>query len=216
MKKLIFVFLLLAIASTVSLAQSGFTFGLKGGMSTSDIDPVKAGSLILKGQGDSLGLSINKANYGYHFGVFGRFQTGGFFVQPEVVFNSTKVDFNVKDFTPIGMVNGISSASYQNVDIPLMIGMKYFHFLRLSAGPVAHIHFSSSSDLTAFSGYADKFKNATYGYQAGIGVDVWHLGIDLRYEGNFSNYGNQITFAGNTYQFATTPSRMIGSVSWAF
>jgi hypothetical protein len=42
------------------------------------------------------------------------------------------------------------------------------------------------------------------------------LGIDLRYEGNFNNFGDHITFGGNKYEFSKKPSRMMLAVAMSF
>ena len=213
MKKVILVFTLVALA-TITQAQS-FAWGLTLGTSTSDIDPAKAGSLLLKGQTDSLSLMVSKGSYGFHFGAFARFKISSLFIQPEVLFNSSKVDFRALGFGTIkNTFDSLQSATYQNIDIPVIFGAKYFNFLRIGVGPVAHVHLAGST-LSA-KDFIDSWPTATYGYQAGIGIDLGHIGLDFRYEGNFSNFGSQITFGGTSYQFATTPSRLIGSLNIAF
>ncbi len=214
MKKLLLLLVLAAFGFHIQ-AQN-FTFGLKAGLSTGDVTPSKLGSIILKSQYDSLGLAVNNANYGFHFGIFARIQLSALFIQPEAVFNSSKVDFNVRNLTGGASIDSIRSESYQNLDVPVIVGAKYFGILRVGVGPVAHIHLTSSSDLLNYHGYGQMFMTATYGYQAGVGLDLGHVGVDLRYEGNFSNFGSQITFGGTPYQFSRTPERLIASLNIAF
>jgi hypothetical protein len=36
------------------------------------------------------------------------------------------------------------------------------------------------------------YKDATIGYQAGVGLDLWNLVIDAKYEGNLSTFGDEL------------------------
>ena len=45
---------------------------------------------------DAVSFGFKKANYGYHFGGFLRYQAKSFFIQPEVVFNSNTTTFTYK------------------------------------------------------------------------------------------------------------------------
>ena len=96
-----------------------------------------------------------------------------------------------------------------------MLGFKLGSF-RVNGGPVAHIHLSSSDGLAELKDYKASFQSATWGYQAGIGLDFGRLGLDLRYEGNFNKFGEHITFGGNKYEFSKTPSRMTLAVALNF
>ena len=88
---------------------------------------------------------------------------------------------------------------YTNLDIPVLIGFRPLKFLRVMAGPVASVKLSEDMKLRdALGEYTtntgDAFKNATYGYQLGIGVKLIGMDIDLRREGSLSDV-NQLNFA---------------------
>lgn len=57
-----------------------------------------------------------------------------------------------------------------------------------------HIALNNNSELKGLDGFKSNYKGATYGYQAGIGFDFSKLSFDVRHEGNFSKYGDHITF----------------------
>ena len=65
-------------------------------------------------------------------------------------------------------------------------------------------------------GFKEDFKDMTIGYQAGLGVDIGRIGVDLRYEGNFTKFGSYITFGGQQYEFSQSPNRLLGSVTYRF
>jgi hypothetical protein len=193
-------------------ASGQVRIGIKGGLSTFDI---KAGDLILLDQNDaeSFKLKIQDAKYGIHIGFFLQAKTDFLFFQPELLFNSNSVDYEVEDLS-----NGeirILDENYQQLDIPLMVGFRAGP-LRLGAGPVGHLAISSTSDLLNIDGYDQKFDGMSWGWQAGIGLDFWKLHFDFRYEGNLSNFGDHITFFGEKYQFDEKPSRLIASLGISF
>ncbi len=192
-----------------SQAQSGNNFGLKLGLSTDNLN----GETI---QNDGLSLAIKDASYGFHIGAFARVRLGEkFHIQPEVLFNSETVDYTLNDVSQ-NVINKIVSETYQNLDFPLLAGWQ-FGFLRLNAGPVGHVHVASKSDIGSnVPTYTQRFENFTLGYQAGAGLDIWRLVVDVRFEGNLSRLGDHMYFAGEKVNFSQRPSRWILSVGYAF
>lgn len=215
-KKIIFTMLLGVFAvSLFAQNKKKFKFGLRAGVSTTE---VKAGELLVTNAEEMahLKLGIQEANYGYHFGFFAQARAGSFFIQPEVLFNSNSVDFKALDLTNNEALPEILHEKYQYLDIPVMLGFKLFNTIRLQGGPVGHVYLNSSSELFDIEGYEEKFEQFTYGYQAGIGIDFWKLVVDLKYEGNFNNFGNHITIDGKSYDFNQSPTRLVASVGIAF
>jgi Outer membrane protein beta-barrel domain len=212
MKKLLFLIVFFATVQVATTNAQSFKYGIRGGVSTPDIKPSDVDSLRFKRGLDSLKLKVSDANYGFHFGIWGRLKLGNFYLQPEVVFNSSKVEYKLgKLRSPI---DSIKSETFYNLDIPVMLGTKVGSF-RVNAGPVAHIRLGGSSDLTS-AGFTETFKTSTWGYQLGIGFDAGKVGIDLRYEGNLDKFGNQLTIGGKDYEFSKTPSRFTATASIAF
>ncbi|MEM1322181.1 MAG: outer membrane beta-barrel protein [Bacteroidota bacterium] len=212
MKKLI---LLCCCLCTVFFAQAQFKFGVRAGLSTQDVAP---GELLVNREGNSfsnLGISVADANYGMHFGIFAQVQIEKFFIQPEILFNTNSTDFSVRDFGDGEAVDFVLNESYQHLDIPLMMGAK-FGPLRLQGGPVAHIFLNSSSELFDLEGYRQDFDEMTYGWQAGIGLDIWKIVFDVKYEGQFNKFGDHINFDNNGYSFNERPGRFIATVGFTF
>lgn len=189
-------------------------FLLSGGIHSVD---VKASDFIITNSNklDSFQLKLDNASYGYHFGFGIRFRFGQIYLQPELQFNSNKATFKIKEFDFPGTVDSIKTERYQYVDLPVILGLKA-GIVRLYAGPVAHFFLKNSSELFDVSGYDDKFSAATFGYQAGIGFDISFIGIDIKHEGNFSNYGDHIRFFGQKLNFDKKASRLMGTVSFKF
>ena len=208
---------LFLLAIGILLTQATFAqmkIGLRAGLSTTEVEP---GDLVVFDDGgmQDLVLSLENANYGYHFGIMVQAQIGSFFIMPEVLYNSNTMDYRVQDFRFGDVVNEIRSETYTNLDIPIMMGFK-FGPVRLQGGPVGHLFINSQSELTDIDGYEQKFDEMTYGWQAGLGLDVWKFVLDIKYEGNFNRLGDHMTFFGTDLDFDKNPGRIVATFGVAF
>jgi Outer membrane protein beta-barrel domain len=215
MKKQVGFILFFALFAVMVQAQD-IKFGVRLGLSTNQI---KGEDLIIKNAKDikQFQMSVADAKYGYHGGAFVRLGlTGRLFVQPEVLFNSSSVEYNLKDLTKPSMVQTVGKESYQNIDIPVLVGLK-LGAIHLQAGPVGHVFISSKSDIpTTGTEYVQKFKSLTYSYQVGAGLDVGSLLFDVKYESDLSKFGDHFTFYGRNFPFSTNASRVVFSLGYAF
>ncbi len=203
--------MLFMLLSTLSFSQ--FEMGLRAGVSSTDLSPE---SILINDGENNTEISIAEAKYGFHLGLYTRVSIANIFIEPSFLFNSSTVDYNLdRQIFDTGIISTIGSETYNNLDIPLMVGMK-IGFLRIQGGPVAHIFLNSASDLTDISGYSQKFQDATFGVQGGLGFDIWKIRLDLNYETNLSKFGGDIDVNGNPYQFDQRPSRLIASVGLRF
>jgi hypothetical protein len=209
MKQFIFIFLLACISYN-SFGQ--IEFGVKTGLSSYDL--AKDGIIINQGD-QNIEWNIKNAGYGHHFGIYTRLSILGIFIEPSLLFNSSKVNYDIKTYGESGVFNTIKSEKYNHMDIPVIAGFK-LGVLRFQGGVVGHLFINSVSDVVDIKGYEQRFKQATYGWQAGTGLDIWKLRLDLMYEGNFDKYGDHITIGGHPYTFAETPSRLMLTLGYKF
>lgn len=212
-RKLLFTGLFSLCLTAIFAQNEKVKWGIRAGLSTTEID---ADELIVTNDAamEQLRLAVADANYGFHFGFFT--QVGRkFFMQPEILFNSNSVDFKVTETNVGAQIPVILRETYQYLDVPLMLGFRAGP-IRLQGGPVGHVFLNSSSELTDVAGYEDKFDEFTYGWQAGLGVDFWNIVFDLKYEGNFNNFGDHIVIDGREYEFSQAPTRVVATVGVAF
>jgi hypothetical protein len=184
----------LLIVSSVFWAQAGGACGQS---------PLNVGALI-GANFSSLPTSENQvsSNYvgGLALGAFARVNVKKFLIQPEVMFMMKGASM---ELNPAGSTNREKVTFRTNhLDVPLMLGYNLVNIplfkLRIVAGPVASFRLSESDDLanyvernqSSFSNYdnAQKFVNTTdWGFQAGIGADIWKICLDVRYAGSFTD-----------------------------
>jgi hypothetical protein len=173
MKKLFTLTLLLFFIGLSAKAQI-FTIGPKLGISNT--------TLSLKD--NVAAYEAGEAKYSYHGGIFARVKITGFYVQPEIYFNSVK-----GEYTDASEPSDVKTLEFnQNkIDMPILVGWKMGPF-RINAGPVASFNLDEVDASSANTSNAvSEYKSAVFAYQAGIGLDISKLIVDLRYEGNLSN-----------------------------
>lgn len=184
-------------------------FGIKGGLNISN---VKASEILTDD------YRINPAasgNLGYHVGGFLRASLVGIFIQPELYFSSLSNEYKVEDLSATGAAEQLVKQKIGRIDVPVLVGVKLGTF-RLGLGPVGSIIVSDKSDLTDITGYEATLKSATFGYQLGAGVDIWKIGIDLRYEGNLTKLGDHLDIGGQTINLDNRVRQIIISLGITF
>ncbi len=185
MKKSILI-LLAVILSSGAFAQ--FSWGLKAGATSNNfkLEDINIDTQqTIEAAGD--------ASWGFHGGVFVRLSMLGIMIQPEVIFSMAENNMLVNDMG----IEEIRSQKFNKLDIPVLLGVKLGP-VRLMAGPAASVMLSSTSDL--WDNAENLYKSATFGYQAGVGVDILKkITLDVRYEGGLNNFGDEITIGQETF-----------------
>ncbi|SDB94118.1 porin family protein [Williamwhitmania taraxaci] len=209
MKRLFLSICALVFMISVANAQL-FKFGIKAGVSSSRI---KFDTKTLNNGTNDYEIKSGDALVGMHFGFVSRVQLLGLFVQPELYFSSTGGDVKIKNIT--ANTETIKKQKFSRIDIPVLVGWK-FGPARVGVGPVASIIIADKAVLKEYTGYEEQFNKATFGYQVGVGLDLWKLGVDLRYEGSLSKLGDGVKIGGQTRSFDSRNSQVLASVSLYF
>ena len=180
------------------------SFGVRGGFNTST---VKLSDNNVSGYE----LNYDKGNFGYHFGVMGQLKVLGVFIQPELLFTTTKSSLAVKHLgkTTYGDQN------FYKLDLPVIVGVKLGP-LKLQAGPVASAPLGTKSQVLDDIGLSQKLKGATVGFQAGAGLQLSSLLLDIKYEGNLSKLGDGMTINSQQVNFDQRVSQVIFSIGYLF
>lgn len=169
-------------------------FVANGAMAQLDFGPrVAFLSTSIKLDDPAAGIEEGDAQFGYQFGVFARVNLIGLYVQPEVLFtNSNSV---------VSALTQDVDLSFNKVDVPVMLGMKVGP-VRIQAGPTLSFLTSAESKLPSgtVTDIKDQYNSTTWGYQAGVGLDVWKLIFDVKYEGNLSAFADAVPGGINTDQ----------------
>lgn len=194
-----FLVALLVMLPALSMAQDKFlSFGLKVGANFSQLNTLKLQAPRL-GPGGIPMVSGGQIVYDFFQNnsstttgiVGGAFVRIGrkVFIQPELLLSAKGGSF---DIARMGLATQKIDVKLTTLDIPLLVGVKFGPF-RLNAGPMASLTVSQNENLKAALGryttqtIDETLKKAVFGYQAGIGVTLVGINLDLRYEGNLSD-----------------------------
>jgi hypothetical protein len=172
MKKYILSVALLVI--TIAGAKAQASLGIKGGINLSKINR------------DDLTESTVT---GYQVGLYGRLGNN-LYLQPELYLGSRGSEFE----TTVAGVTAKSKVRFTTLNVPLLIGTKIVNAgtinVRAMVGPVYSYNLDKNTNAAnnasgAINDFGD-YKNSTLGFQAGAGVDIGSINVDLRYEGGLT------------------------------
>lgn len=191
-----------------------FSWGVRLGAVSTSIDATP--QTISSANMDSLLLSVANTNFGIQGGFYTRIKLGPAYIQPEVLFTSESYNYTKEDLTGSGVQEALTDR-FNSLDIPIMVGVK-MSFFRLQAGPIGSILISNDNQLEMLSEtYERKLSNLTWGYQAGAGVDIGSVNIDLKYEGGLNNaFVSDYEIFGETYQFDARQNRWVLTIGLKF
>jgi len=138
--------------------------------------------------GTTSDIKSGDAQYGLNIGAFVKIEAAKFYVQPEVIYASTKSDIRIGNGG--GFTQQVIDTKLDKFDIPVMLGAKILGPLSLQVGPVASIVVSESDGLgDNINNAIQDYENFNLGFQTGAALDLGSLMIDLRYEGNLKDLG---------------------------
>jgi hypothetical protein len=205
--KVILIVLLPLLVTSITYGQ--IRFGIRGGINSSKL---KSNSEITTGD-----YKITYPNYamlGYHVGLISQIQLFNFFIQPELLYTVTRNDINIYDLNSPNPTEANATLQKLNrIDVPVLFGIK-FKVLKLEAGPVATFLISDDSDLKRITTYDLQLNRASVGFQAGAGLDIGKIALDVKYEGSLSKLGTGIKVGGNNMSFDSRINQIIVSVGF--
>ncbi|MCF0040396.1 PorT family protein [Dyadobacter sp. CY399] len=165
-------------------------FGIKAGANLSNING--SNDLSLSPGGNAFDFRDNdNRSLGFAGGVFFRFGKT-LYIQPEILLSQKGGKFNVYED---GVLNdGKVDVRFSNLDVPVLFGVRIAKFFRVNVGPMASLRLNkngkigdSFDDVTGGNSGAEFKNRLAFGYQAGVGLDLGRLSLDVRYEGNFTD-----------------------------
>ncbi len=194
-KTLVISTFLLTLFCFSAQAQTGSSFGVKGGLNYG------ANGDYFESIGEN--AQNPERHVGFHLGVFGKIGNRLYF-RPELLYTSTKSDYDSDELT------------IKKIDIPLLVGVKVIGPISVFAGPSFQYILDTEFEGTNIDNIENEF---SVGLNFGIGVNFNKIGVDLRYERGFSE--NEGTFIENNIgpdavsRIDTRPNQLILSLSIA-
>ena len=172
----------------------------------------------------SIMSNIQNNSWGFHGGVFMRIKLFALYAQPEIVFTSNSFDYAVETvpsvvWSPSSLYYepNTTSQRFNRLSVPLLVGTKLGP-LRINAGPAASIQIGSPKDLINDPKFGDMYKRALWGFQAGVGVDIFkNITFDVRYAGSLGEkYGGTYTIGNQSYKLDQGQKSFLVSLGFMF
>jgi len=200
MKKILFL-LAMVCASAAAFGQT-ITAGPRLGVSSSQL-------LV----GDIQGAENGDRSFGFQAGVFARLSLGAVYIQPEVLFSNTGGQ-TITRF-PDGP-DAVLDYNFNKLDVPILVGVKSGP-VRFNVGPVFGVLLDAEatepvSQVT--EDVSEFYREGTFGFQAGVGFDLWNLIIDLKYEGGISQFSKNIRIGGQRFESDQRQNQFILAVGY--
>lgn len=188
-------------------AISQVKFGIKAGASTTTVPTYNVST------GTTTISALKDAAWGIHAGIFIRAGLGPVYLQPEVVFASNTYEYNVTTSS----ISDVVDQKFNRLEIPVLVGIKLGP-LRLNAGPSATVPIGTPKALVNDPNFDNLYRGTTFGYQAGIGVDIFNtLTLDARYGGSLSKkFGDDVSVLGQTFRLDSRQPSIILSLGIMF
>ena len=204
MKKLL-IFTLAVLMGLPAFSQ--INFGLKLGANTATVPTYNITTGVNNIE------AVKNAQWGLQAGAFLRIGIKSFFIQPELMLASNSYEYNVTTSTSSDFL----TQKFTRLEIPVLLGVKLGP-LHLNVGPSANIQIGSPEALIDHPDFGELYRSATYGYQAGLGVDLFkRLVIDARYGGSLSEkFGESVTLGSQTFNLDSRQPSFIISLGIMF
>ncbi|QCR23538.1 porin family protein [Pontibacter sp. SGAir0037] len=178
-----FLLTILAVITLHMSAQAQFSLGIKGGVSSSKVS--------IDGTDNTSQYRDPQNITGYHGGLFARIQVASIFIQPEALFASSGGKITFMDQTTATPTNSEEEFKFSRLDVPVTVGVNLLNFFRVQAGPVASIMLN---EYEGTDRSLESYKSKTdFGLQAGVGIDISSLTLDLRYERIKRNFTSSLS-----------------------
>ena len=194
MKK--FILVIAALTFSLTAFSQGFEIGIKGGMNITAADVMKEASKDVQ---------ITNKNT-YNGGIYGRLKIKlvGIFIQPELVYNTRGYNFDIKEPITGTTINIKQQSNY--LDVPVLVGLKMFKFLRVYAGP--NFQYLLKNEITGIDNIVtfqkNDMKKANTGVQLGLGLDLSKFRVDVKYDFNPTDMGSPFSYQNQVQSIKTS------------
>jgi hypothetical protein len=201
------VFLMMSLALACSQTSSAqLDFGVKAGLNYNSESIQSVSEDVFTGA---------ESKTGYHAGVWLRFKLPiiGFYLRPEIVYTNLENEllYKIRETAP----SQTTSYNFQKIDIPVLIGKKFFGIGNVFAGPSFQYILNSDFSLNDISEVdTDGF---SVGLQFGAGIELGNLGIDVRWERGLNTVESTFLNAlSERVTFDTRVNQIIIGLSYKF
>ena len=173
-KYLLFFFIVILLNLAVKKSYCQINYGIKFGLNFDNVGDIEGISSLKNGIETASIASL-------HFGFYAQLKLVDFYIRPELQISQNKSE-----------IISLDRVEINKVEIPILIGYKFFGPISIFTGPIFQNIISIKSKSLNFGNYTNSF---TMGLQIGSRIEIGKFGLGFRFERGFTD--NEIEILGN-------------------
>ena len=208
MKNLLFTIIILGLSLTEMTSQ--VTPGLRIGASPS----VKPGtSHVFVNRHDPMNESlfnIRQVDFSEQIGLMARLDLRRFWLMSELMYGRSNAHYSM--IYTRDQVNGMTPTMMDEkrsyLELPLSLGVS-LGMVEIFSGFNASYDLSRQNELENMEGFSSTIPAMHFGWHSGLGLNLGHVLLDVRYQQEFGNYGQGRYINGQELLLKNAPGRFI-------
>ena len=197
-------------------AQAQWSFSVNAGAAPGQKIKAQAVSLANLYEGSDFALKPVDQSVTYNAGLTARHKfEGGFFIQTELMYNTSKTEFSLEEIGGGIEINPATSFSVHEhrLSIPISMGADIGNFSALTGISINGI-VSSDDQLDNLPGIDDDSQSLYMGWHAGLQYHIGRVGLEVRYVQDFRNHGTGLTYGSKEVEFYGNRNRIMFMASY--
>ncbi len=209
--------ILIAIAifgCTLTNVSAQLSLGLRLGMSPS-VDPGTSQIFVNSGSQENL-FNAQQVRYAPQIGVAARADMEHFWFMTELKYSPATTRYSMlptQQYTESRLPAAMYSVRRDMLELPVSAGVK-LGIVEIFSGFFLDADLHVKNDLAQMAGFVSSAPAVRAGWHSGIGVNLGNVLFDVRYQQEFSNYGQGYYFNGQELLLHNAPGRLIMTIGY--
>lgn len=160
-------------------------------------------------------FNVEQVRYSPQIGVMARMDLEKFWFMSELTYGQITTQYSMIYTAQVesGQTSGTFNEKRAFLEIPVSAGVSLGMIDVFSGLSVAH-DFGFKNELETIEGYTSSLPAMRWGWHTGVGVNFGHILIDIRYQQEFGNYGEDRYINGQELLLKSAPARVIATAAY--
>jgi hypothetical protein len=160
-------------------------------------------------------VNISNVNYSEQLGLMGRYDLERFWFMTELLYGQTKTQVSMLGIGEAleGQAPSLYTEKNSYLELPVTAGVK-LGIIEVFSGFTAARDLSIRGETFDIDGYTKDVPALRFAWHSGIGVNLGHVLVDMRYQQQFGNYGKGRYLNGEELLLHNAPGRLVFSLGY--
>jgi hypothetical protein len=152
----------------------------------------------------------DKVEYSPSLGMALRYNTKHFFFEGEATYYTIRKTYAMQyiDQFALEANSQLMEDRCKAIDVPITAGVLLGGYVEVKSGFSMRYEFGQSSTITAMPNCSRTLQDAVFGWHGGIGARIGNVSAELRYQQEFSNYGQGIFVNDQELLLRNSPTQL--------